>query len=206
MSATQKTKTWAQLEADIAETFRKWSGANSYTLEWPYGKTLGTTAADKRKAERQKLAVTYDVEQRKVVLHFDVWIRTARRSVTLTMHREERAIDNLHLLANAVEWMRLAEVRDIETLVVKMYRQLYPEPVREQQVPPPQEPPRTAPRSSGAYAVLHVADDAPLAVAEAAYRALIRDVHPDHGGSHELAVALNAAIHTIRLRHTANVR
>ena len=45
---------------------------------------------------------------------------------------------------------------------------------------------------------LHVAPDAPLAVAEAAWRALSKSAHPDAGGSDAAMARLNAAIDTIR--------
>ena len=62
----------------------------------------------------------------------------------------------------------MAEVREITPLIVLIYRQLYPtEPVA---TPPP--PRADLPR--GPYAVLHVANDAPLEVCEAAYKALTK--------------------------------
>lgn len=48
--------------------------------------------------------------------------------------------------------------------------------------------------------MLHIAEDAPLEVAEAAYRALSRKAHPDAGGNHERMKALNLAIEAIRAR------
>lgn len=56
-------------------------------------------------------------------------------------------------------------------------------------------------RSSGPYATLHIADDAPLEVAEAAYRALVKSAHPDTNGAqsgHTWMVTLNLAIEQIR--------
>ncbi len=51
---------------------------------------------------------------------------------------------------------------------------------------------------SAAYRTLHLADDAPLAICEAAYRTLAKATHPDAGGTHDQAVAVNAAIEVIR--------
>jgi hypothetical protein len=45
-----------------------------------------------------------------------------------------------------------------------------------------------------------------LEVAEAAYRALVKQTHPDLGGNHARMVVLNAAIETIRTRPTARAR
>jgi len=52
--------------------------------------------------------------------------------------------------------------------------------------------------SSDPYAVLHLRQDAPLWAAEAVYRAAHKHMHPDAGGSHAQAVAVNHAIATIR--------
>jgi hypothetical protein len=47
-------------------------------------------------------------------------------------------------------------------------------------------------------AVLRITGDAPLAIAEAQYRVLMRTAHPDVGGSTEAAARLNAAIKKAR--------
>lgn len=57
--------------------------------------------------------------------------------------------------------------------------------------------PRTTPLSD-AYGTLHLRPDAPLWAAEAVYRAAQKLAHPDTGGEHAAAVALNQAIDTIR--------
>jgi len=51
-----------------------------------------------------------------------------------------------------------------------------------------------------AYAVLHLLPTAPPEVVQAAHRALVKLHHPDRGGDHDRAVALNGAIATIRAR------
>lgn len=56
-------------------------------------------------------------------------------------------------------------------------------------------------RSDGvaaAYKVLHLLPSAPLWAAEAVYRAAVKVYHPDAGGSHEAAVAVNVAMELIR--------
>lgn len=49
-----------------------------------------------------------------------------------------------------------------------------------------------------AYATLHLRSHAPLWAAEAMYRAAQKRAHPDAGGSHDEAVAVNQAIMMIR--------
>jgi len=49
-----------------------------------------------------------------------------------------------------------------------------------------------------AYATLHLLPTAPPEVVQAAHRALVKTNHPDAGGTHEAAVAINAAIARIR--------
>jgi len=63
-----------------------------------------------------------------------------------------------------------------------------------------QDAPRTPQTSplSDAYGTLFLVPDAPLWAAEAVYRAAQKLAHPDTGGEHAAAVALNQAIDTIR--------
>lgn len=59
--------------------------------------------------------------------------------------------------------------------------------------------PRVRTASSGdPYEVLHLRPDAPLWAAEAVYRAAQKHMHPDVGGDHVQAVAVNLAIACIR--------
>ncbi len=51
-----------------------------------------------------------------------------------------------------------------------------------------------------AYADLYLVPAAPLWAAEAVYRAAQKVHHPDRGGDHDRAVAVNSAIATIRAR------
>lgn len=57
--------------------------------------------------------------------------------------------------------------------------------------------PQTTPLSD-AYGTLHLVPDAPLWAAEAVWRAAQKLAHPDAGGDHATAVALNHAIDVIR--------
>jgi hypothetical protein len=50
--------------------------------------------------------------------------------------------------------------------------------------------------------VLHLSPDTPLPVAEAAYRALAKQAHPDAGGSSDQMQRLNAAIERVRKERT----
>jgi curved DNA-binding protein CbpA len=52
------------------------------------------------------------------------------------------------------------------------------------------------------YEVLEIRNDASLKVAEAAYKAKVRRLHPDAGGSHEHMKILNQAIEEIRRKST----
>lgn len=193
MASTEKT--WAQLETDILETFRKWRGAMNFVIEWPHGSTI----SDRRKRTRATTLVTYVPEERAVIVRFDSYEHGKRTPVSMRVQSQERPVDNLQLIATTLEWMRMAEVRKVQSLVVKFYRQMWPEAPK-QEVPPRQEQPRTPPPSTGPYAVLHLANDAPLEVAEAAYRALVKQQHPDVGGNHAPMVALNRAIEAIRAK------
>lgn len=173
-----KEKTWTQIEGEIADTFRKWQRMPP---------TL-TYQVQKRSAAKR----IQTKEERTVAIEFSLWRGGQLRKVKLVMGRHDRAIENLEAIAKAVEHMRMAEVRKVTDLVVLMYQQLYP--VAAPTPPPP--PPGVG--SSGPYAVLHVASTAPLAVCEAAYRALAKLAHPDQGGSTQTMQRLNAAIETIR--------
>jgi hypothetical protein len=111
------------------------------------------------------------------------------------------ATENLHLIAVALETIRMAKVRGVEKILALLYRQMYPAP----SPPPPLPPPRSEPRQIPPhYAVLHIDPSAPLEVAEAAYRALAKRAHPDAGGSTETMQRLNAAIETIRAEKGSN--
>lgn len=57
---------------------------------------------------------------------------------------------------------------------------------------------RTPATLASALRVLHLQPDAPLWAAEAVYKAAVKHTHPDAGGSHEAACAVNQAISVIR--------
>jgi hypothetical protein len=183
---------WSRLEAGIAGTFRKWRAlTRGHAIE----AALAATPDGRRKATLPGQTAA----ERRVTLRFTWfdWDRSAPRQIVLAMQREERAIDNLRLLARAIEWIRVADAWGVTSLVVKLYRQMYPplDKTATATAPRPAIPPRDV---ASAYATLHLAADAPLEVAEAAYKVLVRTAHPDSGGSHADMVTLNAAIQRIR--------
>jgi len=103
------------------------------------------------------------------------------KTVTLVMGKQGRAVDNLRVLYLAVEAMRLNERRGISDVLESAYLQL------------------AAPTQAiDAYELLEIRPDASLEVAEAVYKAKVRNIHPDRGGSTEHMKALNQAIDEIR--------
>lgn len=102
-------------------------------------------------------------------------------SVTLVMGNQRRAVDNLRVLYLAVEAMRLNERRGISDVIKSAYLQL------------------AAPAADvDPYELLEIRPSASLDVAEAAYKAKVREAHPDRGGSAERMKQLNKAIEQIR--------
>lgn len=207
MSATND-KTWNQWEAELAETFRKWwpaAGAHEVLTTWKQD------AAGKRRA----LRATNDLAERRVTLTFEWRSPTTHdlKVMRITAEKRERAIENLAALARACEWLRMAEVREIHSIITILLRQMHPPASsgggaqgggnqQQQRQEQRQQQQQTPPLSSGPYAVLHVTNDAPLAIAEAAYRAAARDFHAQaNHGTEALRImqALNAAIAAIRL-------
>lgn len=186
MTTTQKT--WAQALQDIYDTMRKWHGVSYSSVEVisPY---MNMKAADRRKLDRAGLSA----QDRAVTLKFEWYPEDARRMRVLmfTVGREPTALANLTVLAKMIEHIRVADVRGLTSPIVKAYRLLYPEFAE-----------RQSSTSDAHYATLHVTPDAPLAVCESAFRALIRTHHPDVGGTHERAKRLNEAINWIREQHT----
>ena len=107
--------------------------------------------------------------------------RKQGKPVTLLMGKQKRAVDNLRVLYLAVEAMRLNEKRGIGEVIESAYLQL------------------AAPAQAiDPYEMLEIRPDASLEVAEAAYKAKVRNVHPDRGGSTEHMKAYNRAIEEIR--------
>lgn len=175
-------KTWTQIQDEIEETFRKWR------MDAP---TISCALPKRNAAKRLQ-----SESERTVSIRFRYYVdRGNWKEISLTVRREERAVDNLSLIAKAVETVRLARVRGVTDLLVLLYRQMNPQPpVIEVKT----ERTQSAGVPSGPYAVLHLASDAPLEVCEAAYKALTRKHHPDLGGDTATMQRLNAAIEQIR--------
>ena len=103
------------------------------------------------------------------------------KTVTLEIGKQNRALDNLRVLSLAVEAMRLNERRGLSSVLESAYLQLA---APSQAIDP--------------YELLEIRPDTSLEVAEAAYKAKVRTVHPDRGGSSDQMKALNRAIDEIR--------
>lgn len=174
-----KKKTWAELIEQLNDTLRKW------------GRTVALGNALPAKS-RQKRNQTD--EERTVTIEYSFYSSGRIQDVRLKVLRESTATENLALIATALEMIRMAEVRGVTDLLVKLYRQMYPLPPAADSKPSPGPLPKIPPH----YAMLHLAPDAPLAVCEASYRALARTAHPDQGGSTAQMQRLNLAIETIR--------
>jgi hypothetical protein len=104
-------------------------------------------------------------------------------NIPVASRDQDRAVDNFRVVYLALEAIRMNEARGIAEVVRDAYMAL-PAPVRER------DP----------YEVLGVRPDAPLAIAEAAYREATKTAHPDKGGSNEAMAELNAAIEKVRSR------
>jgi hypothetical protein len=122
-------------------------------------------------------ALTQQEEDRTIKLTYNKHGKT----VTLVMGKQNRAVDNLRVLYLAVMSMRLNEKRGISDVLESAYLQL------------------AAPTQAiDPYELLEIRPDASLEVAEAVYKAKVRNLHPDRGGSTEHMKALNRAIDEIR--------
>src|SRR2546430_16881142 len=103
------------------------------------------------------------------------------KTVNLIMGKQNRAVDNLRVLYLAIEAMRLNERRGISDVLESAYLQL-----------------AAPPQAIDPYELLEIRPDASLEVAEAVYKAKVRNIHPDRGGSTEHMKRLNQAINEIR--------
>lgn len=155
-------KSWQATLRELEEQMRMWD-----VQEWDVNYPKGARFEARYQSEADRtVRLTY---------------RKDGKTVTLTMDKQDRAVDNLRVLYLAVEAMRLNERRGIGDVVASAYLQIAAPEV-----------------AMDPYEVLDVRVGAPLDVAEAAYKAKMRSVHPDSGGSVEAAKRLNTAIATIR--------
>lgn len=162
-------KTWAETERDIRTELARW-GAKTYSLTVPNAPPK-TTRVRSWKESPEEATV-------ELIAHWP-----DGRELRLQYNKQERAVDNARVLYLAIEAMRKNEKRGIGDVLREAYLQL-PPPEAEQVIDP--------------YEVLGVSRTAPLAVAEAAWKALMVEAHPDKGGSEERAKLLNKAIEMVR--------
>lgn len=111
--------------------------------------------------------------------------------------KEWRIPERLHVLFHG--W--LARTFDPEAV---QWSAAYDPFTRERHQDVPRRP--TAPSDDDPYATLHLRPRAPLWACEAVYRAAVKQCHPDVGGDHAQAVAINRAIEAIRGMQTLQAR
>lgn len=176
-SVTTK-KTWARILDDIEDQLARWGGVTNWRVE----AILAPRSSTKQNQTPQ---------ERQVTLHY-----TRRgRAHSIAVGRQARAVDNLLVVWLILEALRLNEARGFAAEIAAVYRQEFPAlPAAGQSGAPAPN----APAANDPYRVLFVRQDAPLAVCEAAYRTLIKEAHPDAGGSVERTQRLNVAIEAIR--------
>ena len=162
-------KSWSETLADLRATFDRWGVA-----DWSVTPRSGSRKIIQSDRERT------------------VTVRWALRGeqVVVTLAQYERDAENLRAIYNSIEALRLIESRGVSGLVRDIFAQL---------PPPAGELATTAPSAaSDPYATLGVTRTLPLAAIEAVWKALLREAHPDAGGSTEHAAVLNAAMDAIR--------
>jgi hypothetical protein len=155
-------KTWRETYIELSDTMDKW-GIISWKVTEPKG--------------AKKEVFNQSDEERTITLTYLLRGRT----ISLTMGKQDRAVDNLRVLFLAVEAMRLNERRGISDVLESAYLQLA---APTQEIDP--------------YELLEIRPDASLEVAEAVYKAKVRNIHPDRGGSTEHMKIFNKAIEEIR--------
>ena len=104
------------------------------------------------------------------------------RHQEIACDRFPSAEQNARALYGLVDALRLADQRGMLREMAEQAAALLSAPVR----------------ARPAHEVLRVFPDAPLAVIEAAYRALAKTAHPDAGGTDEAMKELNEAYETMR--------
>jgi hypothetical protein len=61
-------------------------------------------------------------------------------------------------------------------------------------------------KATGAYSLLHLVDNAPLWIVEAAWKAFVRHQHPDVGGDAEHFIKVKSAYESLKERNNETVR
>jgi len=175
---THRTKkTWADTRSKLEETFRKWG-----VFDW------NVIADPSLKPSQLNNDGWYmNAQQRGVTVR---WVTAKeKREMRLFLNEQNRPVDNLRVLWFAIEAMRLNEERGIGRLIQDAYLQLAaPSAVRDP------------------YELMGLRPDCAIEVAEAAYRARAKQLHPDaEHGDVELMKELNAAIERIRSERAEGV-
>lgn len=163
-------KTWAETRSMIEESFQKWGVADWNII----------LADPSLKPSQLNDGYYMQKHQRGVTVR---WITTKdKREIRLYMDEQSRPRDNLRVLALAIESLRMNEVRGIGRQVQDAYLQL------------------AAPQAArDPYELMGLRSDCSLEVAEGAYRAMAKQLHPDTDtGDVERMKELNAAIERIR--------
>ncbi|MEY4761800.1 MAG: hypothetical protein RLZZ200_1656 [Pseudomonadota bacterium] len=168
-------KGWGETKAALADTFRKW--AKEVFGSWSTKKIEWDIEAN----TTRYVAANLSKDEKRVTLRY-VHPETNERKELWT-DKFGRVVDNARALYLAIEAIRLNEARGLGEVLRQNYAAL-PAPVRER------DP----------FEVLGIRPDAPMEIAEAAYKALTRSAHPDAGGSTERMQELNAAIEKVRAR------
>jgi len=163
-------KTWAETMDDLAQTFARWG--------------VATWAVEPRTSPRK---IHQSVAEATVTV---LWV-VRNQQLGLTLGEHATAAENLRAIYNSIEDARKIEGRGATELMRQIFKQL-PGPTETRVALPPGE------ARADPYRVLGLTPDAPLSVAEAAYRALAKAAHADAGGSNERMLALNSAIELIR--------
>lgn len=167
-------KTWARIVDDIEESFRKWGNV---APGWRVDTLLAPRSATKQNQTPEERTITLS------------WTRN-RKAFSITMGRQWRAVDNLLVIWLILETLRLNDARGYAQHIAEVYRTEFPA------LPAPGQ--STQDVTASPYSLLCVLPNAPLAVCEAAYRALAKEAHADAGGSDQRMRLLNTAIEQIR--------
>ena len=158
------SKSWHQTMIELEGEFKFWG-----VTEWETNYPKGARSEARYQDEQDRLVtLTYKKDG---------------RTVSLSMNKQKRAIDNLRVLYLAIEAMRMNERRGIGEIIASAYLQLQgPEGLRDP------------------YEVLGVARGLDLEVYNAVYRTMVDKYHPDRksSGSAEKFKEISKAIETIR--------
>lgn len=156
-------KSWSTTQNDLAREFEAW-GVKEWATDYPKGARME--------------GFNQDIITRTVNL---TYVKNGR-TVTLSMGKQARALENLRVLYIAINAIRMNERRGIGELMSSVYLQLE----------------EGASHEKSPYEKLGLQEGLPLSVYEAMYKDLAKFAHPDAGGSEWEMTELNGAINKIR--------